>query len=142
VFRLFGPRCYAVGFRARTNALMNLPSTWRADASALVVGDIQAEPKIPASTLSHHLDKLRCEGLPSGAAELTFATLRSAIVDAWSTRRRFELLAKTSGILSQRFVFCEASAGRRTFFRESRASWSRHPRRARPDQSLQADLGR
>jgi len=89
---------------------MNLPSTWRADESALVVGDIQAEPKIPASTLSHHLDKLRGEGLPSGAAELTLATLRSAIVDAWSTRRRFEQLAKTSGILRQRFVFCEASA--------------------------------
>ncbi len=34
-----------------------------AHPDGLVAGDIQSELEIPASTLSHHLDKLRAEGL-------------------------------------------------------------------------------
>ncbi len=34
-----------------------------AHPQGMVVGDIQAELDIPASTLSHHLDKLKNEGL-------------------------------------------------------------------------------
>lgn len=38
----------------------------------MVAGDIQAELQIPASTLSHHLDKLRNEGLVKVRRESTF----------------------------------------------------------------------
>ena len=34
-----------------------------AHPNGLVAGEIQAELKIPASTLSHHLDKLKSQGL-------------------------------------------------------------------------------
>src|SRR6202049_1733904 len=38
----------------------------------LVVGDIQSELEIPNSTLSHHLDKLKTEGLVEVQREGTF----------------------------------------------------------------------
>jgi len=38
----------------------------------MVVGDIQEELDIPNSTLSHHLDKLRNEGLVQVRRERTF----------------------------------------------------------------------
>jgi ArsR family transcriptional regulator len=38
----------------------------------MVVGEIQSELDIPASTLSHHLEKLRSEGLASVRRESTF----------------------------------------------------------------------
>lgn len=38
----------------------------------LVVGDLQQELEIPASTLSHHLDKLKNEGLVQVQRESTF----------------------------------------------------------------------
>ena len=37
-----------------------------------MVGDIQEELEIPNSTLSHHLDKLRTEGLVDVQRERTF----------------------------------------------------------------------
>jgi len=40
--------------------------------NGLVVGEIQAELDIPNSTLSHHLDKLRSEGLAQVHRESTF----------------------------------------------------------------------
>jgi ArsR family transcriptional regulator len=43
-----------------------------AHPEGLVVGDIQAELEIPNSTLSHHLDKLKSEGLVSSKREGTF----------------------------------------------------------------------
>ncbi len=43
-----------------------------AHPKGLVAGDIQAELGIPASTLSHHLDKLRNEGLVRVRREGTF----------------------------------------------------------------------
>jgi ArsR family transcriptional regulator len=43
-----------------------------AHPEGLVVGDIQGELEIPNSTLSHHLDKLRTEGLVEVAREGTF----------------------------------------------------------------------
>src|SRR5882762_6862274 len=43
-----------------------------AHPEGLVVGDIQAELEIPNSTLSHHLDKLRTEGLVEVQRESTF----------------------------------------------------------------------
>jgi len=43
-----------------------------AHPKGLVVGDIQDELGIPGSTLSHHLDKLRSEGLVRVRREGTF----------------------------------------------------------------------
>jgi ArsR family transcriptional regulator len=43
-----------------------------AHPEGLVVGDIQEELEIPNSTLSHHLDKLRTEGLVEVHREGTF----------------------------------------------------------------------
>jgi DNA-binding transcriptional ArsR family regulator len=43
-----------------------------AHPEGLVVGDIQSELEIPNSTLSHHLDKLRTEGLVEVQRESTF----------------------------------------------------------------------
>ncbi|HLJ59629.1 MAG TPA: metalloregulator ArsR/SmtB family transcription factor [bacterium] len=43
-----------------------------AHPEGLVVGDIQTELGIPASTLSHHLDKLRQEALVSVTREGTY----------------------------------------------------------------------
>jgi DNA-binding transcriptional ArsR family regulator len=43
-----------------------------AHPEGLVVGDIQEELEIPNSTLSHHLDKLRTEGLVGVQREGTF----------------------------------------------------------------------
>ncbi len=43
-----------------------------AHPEGLVVGDIQSELEIPNSTLSHHLEKLRTEGLVEVKREGTF----------------------------------------------------------------------
>ena len=43
-----------------------------AHPEGLVVGEIQEELDIPSSTLSHHLDKLRNEGLVKVQRESTF----------------------------------------------------------------------
>src|ERR1700739_393967 len=43
-----------------------------AHPDGLVVGEIQAELDIPNSTLSHHLDKLKAEGLVHVQRESTF----------------------------------------------------------------------
>jgi DNA-binding transcriptional ArsR family regulator len=43
-----------------------------AHPTGMVVGDIQSELGIPASTLSHHLDKLKNEGLANVRRESTF----------------------------------------------------------------------
>jgi ArsR family transcriptional regulator, arsenate/arsenite/antimonite-responsive transcriptional repressor len=44
----------------------------KAHPEGLVVGEIGAELGIPASTLSHHLDKLKTEGLVAVRRESTF----------------------------------------------------------------------
>jgi len=48
-----------------------------AHPDGLVVGDIQAELSIPASTLSHHLDKLKHEGLITSERAGTFLRYRA-----------------------------------------------------------------
>jgi len=59
----------AMGTEARLR-IMQLLLT--AHPEGLVVGEIQEELDIPNSTLSHHLDKLRNEGLVNVQRESTF----------------------------------------------------------------------
>ena len=59
----------AMGTEARLRIMQLLLS---AHPDGLVVGDIQQELDIPGSTLSHHLDKLKAEGLVNVRRESTF----------------------------------------------------------------------
>ena len=59
----------AMGTEARLRIMQLLLS---AHPDGLVVGEIQEELEIPNSTLSHHLDKLRNEGLVQVQRESTF----------------------------------------------------------------------
>jgi ArsR family transcriptional regulator, arsenate/arsenite/antimonite-responsive transcriptional repressor len=59
----------AMGTEPRLRIMQLLLS---AHPEGLVVGEIQAELDIPNSTLSHHLDKLRNEGLVRVNRESTF----------------------------------------------------------------------
>ena len=59
----------AMGTEARLRIMQLLLS---AHPEGLVVGAIQEELEIPNSTLSHHLDKLKSEGLVQVQRESTF----------------------------------------------------------------------
>jgi len=59
----------AMGTEPRLRIMQLLLS---AHPEGLVVGEIQSELAIPNSTLSHHLDKLRTEGLVEVEREGTF----------------------------------------------------------------------
>jgi len=59
----------AMGTEARLRIMQLLLS---AHPDGLVVGEIQEELEIPNSTLSHHLDKLKNEGLVDVRRESTF----------------------------------------------------------------------
>ncbi len=59
----------AIGTEARLRILQLLLS---AHPEGMVVGEIQTELGIPGSTLSHHLDKLKNEGLVRVRRESTF----------------------------------------------------------------------
>ncbi len=59
----------AMGTEARLQIMQLL---LKAHPEGLVVSEIQAELRIPGSTLSHHLDKLRNEGLVNVRRESTF----------------------------------------------------------------------
>jgi ArsR family transcriptional regulator, arsenate/arsenite/antimonite-responsive transcriptional repressor len=59
----------AMGTEARLRIMQLL---LKAHPEGLVVSEIQAEIGIPGSTLSHHLDKLRNEGLVRVQRESTF----------------------------------------------------------------------
>ena len=59
----------AMGTEARLRIMQLLLS---AHPDGMVVGELQEELEIPNSTLSHHLDKLRNEGLVQVRRESTF----------------------------------------------------------------------
>lgn len=59
----------AMGTEARLRIMQSLLA---AHPEGLVVGEIQEELDIPNSTLSHHLDKLKNEGLVLARRESTF----------------------------------------------------------------------
>lgn len=64
----------AMGTEARLR-IMQLLMT--AEPHGLIVGDIQSELEIPNSTLSHHLDKLKNEGLVIVRRDGTFLWYRA-----------------------------------------------------------------
>jgi ArsR family transcriptional regulator len=64
----------AMGTEARLRIMQLLLS---AHPEGMVVGDIQQELGIPNSTLSHHLEKLKSEGLVSVRRESTFLHYRA-----------------------------------------------------------------
>jgi ArsR family transcriptional regulator len=64
----------AMGTEARLR-IMQLLMT--AEPHGLIVGDIQSELDIPSSTLSHHLDKLKNEGLVTVRREGTYLWYRA-----------------------------------------------------------------
>ena len=70
----------ALGTEVRLQILRLLLS---AHPEGMVVGDIQSELAIPSSTLSHHLEKLRSEGLASVQRESTFLryTANTAVLE-------------------------------------------------------------
>lgn len=59
----------ALGTEVRLQILRRLLS---AHPTGLVVGDVQAQLGIPGSTLSHHLERLKSEGLVTVHRERTF----------------------------------------------------------------------
>jgi ArsR family transcriptional regulator, arsenate/arsenite/antimonite-responsive transcriptional repressor len=59
----------AMGTESRLRIMQSLLS---AHPQGLVVGEIMAELEVSASTLSHHLDKLKHEGLVAVSREGTF----------------------------------------------------------------------
>ena len=59
----------AIGTEARLRIMQLLLA---AHPEGLVVGELQEELEIPNSTLSHHLDKLKSEGLVQVRRESTF----------------------------------------------------------------------
>jgi ArsR family transcriptional regulator len=64
----------AMGTEARLRIMQFLMT---AEPQGLVVGDIQSELEIPNSTLSHHLDKLKNEGLVTVRREGTYLWYRA-----------------------------------------------------------------
>jgi ArsR family transcriptional regulator len=64
----------AMGTEARLRIMQLL---LKAHPVGLVVGEIQEEIDIPSSTLSHHLDKLKNEGLVRVTRESTFLRYRA-----------------------------------------------------------------
>jgi ArsR family transcriptional regulator len=66
---MYADRFAAMGTEARLRIMQLLLS---AHPEGLVAGEIQSELEIPGSTLSHHLDKLKNEGLVNVRREGTF----------------------------------------------------------------------
>jgi DNA-binding transcriptional ArsR family regulator len=66
---LFADRFAAIGAEPRLRIIRLLLS---AHPDGLVAGELQSELDIPASTLSHHLEKLKTEDLVNVQRESTF----------------------------------------------------------------------
>jgi len=73
----FAPKFAALGHEVRLAIVRLLLS---ANPDGLVVGEIQEELDIPASTLSHHLDALQREGLVAVTREGKYLRYRADAV--------------------------------------------------------------
>jgi ArsR family transcriptional regulator, arsenate/arsenite/antimonite-responsive transcriptional repressor len=78
----------ALGAEARLRIVRAL---LRAHPAGMVVGDIQAALEIPASTLSHHLERLKHEGLVTMERQSNFLRYR---VNADALQELIEFLMK------------------------------------------------
>ena len=95
----------AMGTEARLRIMQLLLS---AHPDGLVVGDIGAELEIANSTLSHHLDKLKNEGLVNVQREGTFLRY-SANTEALGELLGFlyaECCTRNKAVKPQRVVMC------------------------------------
>lgn len=93
----------AMGTDARLRIMQQLLA---AHPEGLVVGEIQEELDIPNSTLSHHLDKLRNEGLVDVRRESTFLRY-TASIDALQELLQFlyaECCTKNKALKPKDFV--------------------------------------
>lgn len=80
-----------------------------AHPDGMVVGDISSELEIPPSTMSHHLDKLKNEGLVAVRREGTFLRC-SASVEALEELLGFlyaECCTRNKAVEPQRIVCCK-----------------------------------
>jgi ArsR family transcriptional regulator len=97
----------AMGTEARLRIMQLLLS---AHPEGLVVGEIQEELEIPNSTLSHHLDKLKNEGLVQVRRESTFLHY-TANTDALQELLRFlyaECCTRNKALKAQDILFKSA----------------------------------
>jgi len=95
----------AMGTEARLRIMQLLLS---AHPDGLVVGEIGAELQIPNSTLSHHLDKLKAEGLVQVRREGTFLRY-SANADALRDLLGFlyaECCTRNKAVEPQQIIAC------------------------------------
>jgi len=96
----------AMGTEPRLRVMQLLLS---AHPDGLVVGDIGSELEIPSSTLSHHLDKLKSEGLVKVRREGTFLWY-SANVDALQELIGFlyaECCTRNKAVDSKKILCCK-----------------------------------
>ena len=105
-------RFNALGAEAR---LRTVRALLRAHPQGMVVGDIQAALEIPASTLSHHLERLKHEGLVRMERQSNFLRYR---VNAEALQELIEFLMKEccaeSNVVSiQDLVACCPPAAKR-----------------------------
>ncbi len=95
----------AMGTDARLRIMQLLLA---AHPEGLVVGDLVAELQIPNSTLSHHLDKLKSEGLVKVRREGTFLRY-SANTDALQELLGFlyaECCTRNKAVSPERVIAC------------------------------------
>jgi len=96
----------AMGTEPRLRIMQLLLS---AHPEGLVVGDIQGELEIPNSTLSHHLEKLKTEGLVQVRREGTFLRY-TANTEALQELLRFlyaECCTRNQAIAPEKIVCCK-----------------------------------
>ena len=96
----------AMGTEARLRIMQLLLS---AHPEGLVVGDIQGELEIPNSTLSHHLEKLKTEGLVQIERQGTFLRY-TADTEALQELLRFlyaECCTRNKVVEPQRITCCK-----------------------------------
>src|SRR5262249_53127979 len=100
-----------------------------AHPEGLVAGEIQSEIDIPASTLSHHLEKLRSEGLANVRREGTFLryAANTAALEELLGFLFAECCSRSRAVDAEAVVrLCEIGPKRRSaFVRATKPRWAR-----------------
>jgi DNA-binding transcriptional ArsR family regulator len=102
----------ALGTESRLRILRLLLT---AHPTGLVAGDIQAELQIPPSTLSHHLERLRVEGLVTVRREGTFLwyAANTIVLEELLGFLFAECCSRSSVVSAEAIVRCGETASRR-----------------------------